>query len=733
MNDLTNSLPDVDRAATMGFPPGQSVDSAAVVSPVGFEMLDEVGHGGMGVVHRARDLVLDREVAVKVLRDKYAPVSGTAARFVEEARITAQLQHPGIPAVYQVGVLTDGRPYLAMKLIKGRTLDELVKKGKPLDTLGVFEAVCHAVGYAHAHGVIHRDLKPHNIMVGAFGEVQVMDWGLAKVLANRSGDGPGDAATTAAGTEIRTPRDSDTPFTQYGSALGTPAYMPPEQAAGELDKVDRRSDVFGLGAILCVLLTGKPPFDGRDGEAIRLNAVRGKTGDALARLDACGADPEVVALCKRCLAFEPADRPATADEVATAVAALRRAADDRARQAERDKLAAEVREGEQRKRRRTIQRYAGAVAAVLLLGVAGTTVGLIRADSARWDAEAAERDAIDARGEAEQKTADAVVARGEAERMAADATAVRSLLEDILKQGSSDGRGAAGLKVEAGVTVKQAMDYTARSVGERFKDQPRVEGEVRDILGTMYHKLGAFREAAEQLEKAVEVRRRALGPDAEDTLKSLNNLAVVYRALGRTPEAERAFLDVLAAKRRVLGNANRSTLTTINNLGNLYLTQKDYVRAEAYFQEALDGRRQTLGDDDLDTQISFANAAAVRLGTDRHAEALPLFQAAAAGFTKKLSRDAATTLKVVRNLATCHSRLGHREQAETLLLEVVSRSAALQPSERKLLLPDAAKEIVALYDGWNRPADAATWRDKLKEYLPVAREPAPPPRPVTAK
>src|SRR5262249_33420648 len=138
---------------------------------------------GHGVVYRARDLALDREVAVKFLQDKYAPDSSTAARFVEEARITAQLQHPGIPAVYRVGALPDGRPFLAMKLIKGQTLDTLQKANAPLDPLAVFEAVAQAVGYAHAHGVIHRDLKPANVMVGNFGEVQVMDWGLAKVLA----------------------------------------------------------------------------------------------------------------------------------------------------------------------------------------------------------------------------------------------------------------------------------------------------------------------------------------------------------------------------------------------------------------------------------------------------------------------------------------------------------------------------------------------------------------------
>ncbi|HTU91550.1 MAG TPA: serine/threonine-protein kinase [Gemmataceae bacterium] len=165
--------------------------SAPPASPPGYELIDEIGRGGMGIVYRARDTALDRDVAVKLLSDRYAADSLAAQRFLSEARITGQLQHPGIPAVHQVGALPDGRPFLAMKLIKGSTLETILKhrldpsadRGR---LLAIFEAVCQAVGYAHAHRVIHRDLKPANVMVGAFGEVQVMDWGLAKVLGEET-------------------------------------------------------------------------------------------------------------------------------------------------------------------------------------------------------------------------------------------------------------------------------------------------------------------------------------------------------------------------------------------------------------------------------------------------------------------------------------------------------------------------------------------------------------------
>src|SRR5262249_49195278 len=158
-----------------------------------------------------------------------------------------------IPAVHDLGVLPDGRPFLAMKLIKGETLEELLKgRADPAEGRGrfvaAFEQVCQAVAYAHARDVIHRDLKPANVMVGAFGEVQVMDWGLAKVLASRGRESQADDPDkTTAPTTVRSLRESDDLFTQAGSVLGTPAFMSPEQAAGAVGAIDTRSDVFGLG------------------------------------------------------------------------------------------------------------------------------------------------------------------------------------------------------------------------------------------------------------------------------------------------------------------------------------------------------------------------------------------------------------------------------------------------------------------------------------------------------
>jgi tetratricopeptide (TPR) repeat protein len=357
---LTRSA--IDLAATAG-EPADAISDAPAPPAAGhhYHIGAEIARGGMGAVYRATDAVFGREVAVKVLHDKYAPTSAAARRFHDEARITGQLQHPGVPPVFDLGELPGGRPFLAMKLIKGDTLDDLLKGAADRGRLvAVFEKVCEAVAYAHAHGVIHRDLKPANVMVGSYGEVQVMDWGLAKVLAGPDGGrAAADPEATSTGTVVQSLRESDGSFTQAGAVLGTPAYMPPEQALGAVDELDARSDVFGLGGLLAVVLTGKPPFVGDTAETTRMLAAKGKVADCFARLDACGADPDLVALAKRCLAPEKDDRPADAGAVAQAVATLRAAADDRARRAELDRVkaegeaaAAEQRAAEQRKRRR---------------------------------------------------------------------------------------------------------------------------------------------------------------------------------------------------------------------------------------------------------------------------------------------------------------------------------------------------------------------------------------------
>ena len=369
-----------------------------------FRLGPELARGGMGVVYSACDESLGRDVAVKVLLERYPAHSLVGQRFVDEARITAQLQHPGIPPVFEVGRLDDGRPYLAMKLINGRTLAELLKERPEAASdrgrfLAMFEQICQAVAYAHSKHVLHRDLKPSNVMVGAFGEVQVMDWGLAKLLSPGGATAHDPAAEeTSCDTSVVSARELDS-ATLAGTVLGTPAFMSPEQAGGELDRLDERADVFGLGAILCVILTGEPPYTGKSGDEVRVMAIRGTLAGADARLDQCGADAKLVELCRACLSADRERRPQDAGAVAATVAAYLAGVEERARQAERERAAAEARATEQRKRRRV--QLALAASVLVLLGLVGFGLSWREHVEATAAAERAARDSRVAAGVSE--------------------------------------------------------------------------------------------------------------------------------------------------------------------------------------------------------------------------------------------------------------------------------------------------------------------------------------------
>jgi serine/threonine-protein kinase len=355
-----------------------------------YQLLEEIGRGGMGAVLRARDAHLGRDLAVKVMRDDAGEKPELLYRFVEEAQVTGQLQHPGTVPVHDIGRLEDGRLFIAMKLVRGRTLGALLaERAGPADSLpryvGIFQQVCQTLAYAHSMGVLHRDLKPANVMVGAFGEVQVMDWGLAKVLRPHDGGRAAEDAETVLGA-IRTLRsNAEWSQSHAGQALGTPAYMAPEQARGEIDRLDERCDVFGLGAILCEILTSQPPFTGGSAYEVVRRAQAADLTDAFCRLDNCGADAELVRLTRGCLAPAPADRLRDAGAVAAAVTAYQDSVAQRLRRAELERAEEQVKAGEERKRRKL---WLG-LAAVLLLLVAVGAVGAWWVQQQRQAADAA--------------------------------------------------------------------------------------------------------------------------------------------------------------------------------------------------------------------------------------------------------------------------------------------------------------------------------------------------------
>jgi serine/threonine-protein kinase len=317
-------------AATPGTRDGVSVASPVVAAPtatapvgVRYRRLREHAKGGLGEVFVALDEELQREVALKEIQELFADDPASQARFLREAEITGNLEHPGVVPVYGLGVYSDGRPFYAMRFIRGETMHDAIRRFHQADEnprrdpgerslalrelLRRFVDVCNAVAYAHSRGIIHRDLKPANVMLGEYGESLVVDWGLAKVM-----DRP-DGEKTTAERPVQLGSGSGSAATEMGQVVGTPAFMPPEQARGEVDQMDQRSDVFALGATLYCLLTGQPPYQ-RHG--ISLLAAAAECDFPPPRQIKPRVPAALAAVCLKAMSARPEDRYTSARALA---------------------------------------------------------------------------------------------------------------------------------------------------------------------------------------------------------------------------------------------------------------------------------------------------------------------------------------------------------------------------------------------------------------------------------
>jgi serine/threonine-protein kinase len=451
-----------------------------------YQVLGEIARGGVGVVLKGHDVDLGRDVAMKVLREEHAENADVVQRFVEEAQIGGQLQHPGIVPVYELGMRDDRRPFFTMKLVKGRTLSALLAaRERPGDDrrrfIAIFEHVCQTVAYAHSRSVVHRDLKPSNVMVGAFGEVQVVDWGLAKVLRTggvadeRRTKAPADADVSVVETARSGSSGSES---RAGSIMGTPAYMPPEQARGEIERVDQRSDVFALGAILCEILTGKPPYQGSDREVV-LQAARAQLDSARERIATCGADPELVALAETCLAPAREARPCDAGAVAASIAAYLASIEARARAAELSAAEERAKAAEEKRARRLTVTLAAVVVGAVLIG--GCGVLLYRADAAARAA-----DAVNAVHEA---TAEATLLRGKAATSGDAATWLQALEASRRASALAASRDADEATRTTAAALLAEIESEAAKAGEAAK-QAEIDRAMVARLDEIYAAIG---------------------------------------------------------------------------------------------------------------------------------------------------------------------------------------------------------------------------------------------------
>jgi WD40 repeat protein len=410
LRDQLRSLADPDVQASIAHlptPSGQAelgplpttVAEVKKIAGLRYQVLRPHDKGGIGEVFLALDQELNRQVALKEIQERHADDPHSLGRFVREAEITGGLEHPGIVPVYGLGHSADGRPYYAMRFIQGETLKDAIARFHAGDAgltlrglLTRFIAVCNTLAYAHSRGVIHRDLKPSNIMLGKYGETLVVDWGMAKAGISE----PAQSASDGLPEPTLTPLLADGIETQAGAAMGTPAYMSPEQAAGRLDLLGPASDIYSLGATLYTLLTGRPPIEGKDTVDILRKAQRGEWLPP--RQVKADVPPTLDAVCRKAMAALPSARYGSALELA---ADVEHWLADESVSAYRESWAARSRRW--MRRHRTLVSTAVGVLVVALLG---TTVGLVVVSEAqRQEAEArktAEANEVEARKQKEE-------------------------------------------------------------------------------------------------------------------------------------------------------------------------------------------------------------------------------------------------------------------------------------------------------------------------------------------
>jgi tetratricopeptide (TPR) repeat protein/tRNA A-37 threonylcarbamoyl transferase component Bud32 len=642
-----------------------------------YKLLSVLGEGGMGVVYLTeQEEPIRRRLALKVIKPGMDS-KRVIARFEAERQALALLDHANIAHVYDAGTTETGRPYFVMEYVKGLPITEYCDHHKlPIeDRLNLFRQVCQAVHHAHQKGIIHRDIKPSNILVSTQDDKavpKIIDFGVAKALAQ--------------------PLTERTVGTEDSQLLGTPEYMSPEQADMPGEDIDTRSDIYSLGVLLYVLLTGVLPFDSdtlRTGGIEHIRQVIRETDPKTpsTRLTKLGEEAAAIAQNRR-MEIQTLAKYLRKELEWIPLKAMRKERSERYRSA--SELADDIKNylngepliagppgiGYKLKkfvlRNRILVGGVAAVLVVLIAGVIGSTFFAIRAERARAEAQA---------------FADFLQNGIEALTLPGQVKGTELSLQDLLVVWSK--------KLEA-----------------RFEDKPLIEASIRNTLGWAYRYISEPKAAELQLERALQIRREQLGPGHPQTLSSTDRLAWLRWDQGRYAEAAELAGDALSTSRRVLGDEYDITLTLVKtlgciyiylgryneaeqlylsglqvarrvrsnlalpiafNLGMVYEAQGRYEEADRQYRECLRLYENQSGDDglDVDSVVMKSFLAQVYIDQKRYAEAKELYLEIILIQRHELGNHHWHTLRSANWLAQVHMHLGEYDEAETLLMEVL--------------------------------------------------------------
>jgi serine/threonine protein kinase/tetratricopeptide (TPR) repeat protein len=568
-------------SAAIAEPPAPSTAKSKRVSR--FEVLRHHAAGGLGEVFVARDTELNREVALKQIRPRHADNPESRARFMLEAEVTGGLEHPGIVPVYGLGSHDDGRPYYAMRFIRGDSLQDCIRRffaadGNPQrdpceralalrELLRRFVDVCNAMEYAHSRGVLHRDLKPGNIMVGKYGETLVVDWGLAKPVDLD------EAALYPAEGALRPMSATGTVETQVGRAVGTPAYMSPEQAAGRIDQLGPLSDVYSLGATFYALLTGKAPYEGTDVGTTLQRVQRGEFPSP--RVANFKVPKPLEAICLKAMATQPAERYASPQEMARDIEHWLA---DEAVPAYRETWSERL--GRWTRRHRAIAQ--ASMIALLVISVVSLVAGYLINNARENEAEA--------RAAAEDSFQDAKAA-------------VNEFFTKVSEEKLLDVPGLQPLRREL---LESAERYYTGFIKER-SDDPNLQLDLAAAhyrVGRIADEIGTNQAALRSFDNALKMQLTAAAdPNApptvlEDLANTHNAMGEVLMESGKLPDAQACFEKAHEMRNNLVkrmdgdGRMRRKLANSMNNLAAVQAMRDRPQLAIEEFERALAEREQ---------------------------------------------------------------------------------------------------------------------------------------------